>query len=198
MHCRPFAIMSCFGFLLTSYSLPSGLADSIAAATATPTSEATSEPALKPVANGPQPGASKAQNIASATPLKIDCELKIERRQAEAWAVITFTNRMKQPAPLWKRNLFMEGRVSFDAFQVTRDGTNIPYRGALAKRSPPADQDLFRLQAGQSYTARFRLNDHYAVTTPGHYSVVYLVFDGYARGYKLTELRSNTANFEVK
>ena len=63
--------------------------------------------------------------------------------------------------------------VSAPLFEVTHDGTDVPYRGRMAKRPEPTDADYVTLEPGASVTSDVDLAKLHDLAAPGHYVVTY-------------------------
>lgn len=55
--------------------------------------------------------------------------------------------------------------------RVTRDGTEVDYRGEMRKRGPPTASDYVKLAPGASVDAKVNLSEAYDFKVPGKYTL---------------------------
>ena len=81
------------------------------------------------------------------------------------------TNRTAQP--LWVLNWRtpLEGRMMGNDFRITRDGTELPYQGPMAKRGDPSAAQYTQIAPGASAQARIDLALTYELKQPGRYRI---------------------------
>ncbi|WP_085314434.1 M35 family metallo-endopeptidase [Derxia lacustris] len=89
---------------------------------------------------------------------------------------VTVTNRNAVPVRVLKWAL--PGGRDGSAFRVTRDGTLLPYQGAVYKRPAPTADDYLTLAPGASYSADVELSGLFDMTDGGHYSIEFDSFSG--------------------
>ncbi len=58
-----------------------------------------------------------------------------------------------------------------EVFRVTRDGSDVPYRGILAKRGLPGPDEYVPIEPGRAVSARVDLAEGYDLSEPGRYHV---------------------------
>ena len=77
--------------------------------------------------------------------------------------------------PLWVLKWYtpLEGLWG-KILRVTRDGTQVPYQGPLAKRGPPRLEDYVRIEPGRSASAEIDLSKAYDTSVPGAYRVEFV------------------------
>ena len=106
-------------------------------------------------------------------------ELLVELVTAEGYRgdgplrlVCRVTNPTRRACTFCQYHTPFEG-IRNDIFTVTTaDGAAVPYRGSMAKRTPPRPQDFRRVEPGQSVTADVDLRDGYELV-PGVYRVAF-------------------------
>lgn len=83
-------------------------------------------------------------------------------------------------------------------FQITTDGNEVPYIGALAKRKAPTADDFFVVAPGSQIEGFADITDLYAFLPGEHrYSIRYRAFHGDPHdAAKLVEIVSEPATFE--
>jgi hypothetical protein len=107
-------------------------------------------------------------------------ELTLENVSPGPLAVLTWNTPFERP-----------GGPGGDAFRVRRDGAEVRYRGALAKRGDPRIEDYLRLEPGRSATAAADLAAGYDFSQPGSYEVEFAgrLFDVAAAAERLPHRR---------
>ncbi|WP_229458466.1 M35 family metallo-endopeptidase [Massilia glaciei] len=85
---------------------------------------------------------------------------------------VTFTNTSATPQLVLKWHTPFAG-VEESLFDVTRDGTAVPYLGAHYKRPAPKAGDYFLLKPGASHSTKVELSGLYDMSVTGDYAVRY-------------------------
>ncbi len=80
------------------------------------------------------------------------------------------TNRTAKPLFVLSWRTPLEGLRGND-FQITRDGTEIPYQGPMAKRGNPSAESYVTLAPGASVDAKVELTLAYEMNQPGRYRI---------------------------
>lgn len=80
------------------------------------------------------------------------------------------TNRTAQPLYVLTWRTPLEGLMGND-FQITRDGTEVPYQGRMVKRGNPLAEHYVTLAPGASVDAKVELSLAYEMTRPGRYRI---------------------------
>ncbi len=83
------------------------------------------------------------------------------------------TNRTAQPLYVLKWRTPLEGRLLGNDFEITRDGTGIPYQGPMVKRGNPGADSYVTLAPGASVDATVELSLAYELTQPGRYRIAF-------------------------
>jgi peptidyl-Lys metalloendopeptidase len=83
------------------------------------------------------------------------------------------TNRTEQPLFVLSWRTPLEGRLLGNDFKVTREGTEIPYQGPMAKRGNPSAESYQSLAPGASVDAKVELSLAYDMKQPGRYRIEY-------------------------
>ncbi|WP_239470717.1 protease [Archangium violaceum] len=83
------------------------------------------------------------------------------------------TNRTAQPLFVLKWRTPLEGRLLGNDFAITRDGTEIPYQGPMAKRANPGADSYVAIAPGASVEAKVELSLAYELTQPGRYRIAF-------------------------
>jgi hypothetical protein len=111
------------------------------------------------------------ENQAMATPLECSLSVPPSVRAGEPVEVrFQLTNRTAQPLFVLKWRTPLEGLRGND-FQVTRDGTDIPYQGPMVKRGNPSAESYVTIAPGASVEARVELTLAYEMNQPGRYRI---------------------------
>jgi peptidyl-Lys metalloendopeptidase len=82
------------------------------------------------------------------------------------------TNRTAQPLYVLTWRTPLEGLLGND-FQVTREGTEVPYQGPMVKRGNPQAEDYAALAPGASVDAKVELSLAYEMKQPGRYRIAF-------------------------
>ncbi|HEX8439853.1 protease [Archangium sp.] len=82
------------------------------------------------------------------------------------------TNPTAQPLFVLNWNTPLEGLFN-NYLQVTRNGTDIPYRGPMFKRGAPEADAYVSVPAGKSVEASVEVSLAYDFTQPGHYRLAF-------------------------
>lgn len=85
---------------------------------------------------------------------------------------VTLTNTSSSPQYVLKWRTPFEG-MSAPLFDITRDGTKVPYTGALIKRARPTAADYYLLKPGASHTVKVELSALYDLSVTGDYAIRY-------------------------
>jgi len=88
---------------------------------------------------------------------------------------VGFTLENLSAEPLWVLvwNTPLEGLWG-NAFRVSRDGTELRYRGPMVKRGDPGADDYRRIEPGKPLTAEVDLAKAYDLSAPGEYRVEFV------------------------
>jgi hypothetical protein len=82
------------------------------------------------------------------------------------------TNRTAQPLYVLNWRTPLEGLWGND-FQVTRDGTEVPYQGPMKKRGNPSAQSYVTIAPGASVDGKVELSLAYEMKQPGRYRIAF-------------------------
>jgi peptidyl-Lys metalloendopeptidase len=82
------------------------------------------------------------------------------------------TNRTAQPLYVLNWRTPLEGLWGND-FQVTRDGTEVPYQGPMKKRGNPSAQNYVTIAPGASVDGKVDLSQAYEMKQPGRYRIAF-------------------------
>jgi uncharacterized protein (DUF58 family) len=83
------------------------------------------------------------------------------------------TNRTAGPLYVLKWRTPLEGRLLGNDFEITRDGTGIPYQGPMVKRGNPEAESYVTLTPGESVEATVELSLAYELSQPGRYRIAF-------------------------
>ncbi|HEV3456116.1 MAG TPA: hypothetical protein VHG32_06125 [Thermoanaerobaculia bacterium] len=91
----------------------------------------------------------------------------------------------------WDTPFDRAGAMGGHAFRVRRDGVEVRYRGALAKRGDPGIENYMRIEPGSSATAIADLATAYDLSQPGTYEVEFIghLFDVVPKAERLPHRR---------
>lgn len=129
--------------------------------------------------------------------------LQVEVKGVEVHGVLVFTNVSSSPAWLVKWDSVFDGKFGNDVFRIKTKDTKeeVHYKLPMSKRMGPTDKDFLRLDPGQKYETRFRLDEAYQFL-PGHHS-----YEGHYEAcfvepesvptHRVYCLSSNAVTFEV-
>ncbi|HZI03138.1 MAG TPA: protease [Archangium sp.] len=136
----------------------------------------TVEPKPAPVPQQPAPAPQAApepqkENPAMAATLECVVSVPPSVRAGEPVELrFQLTNRTAQPLYVLKWRTPLEGLMGKD-FQVTRDGTEVDFKGRMVKRGNPSAEAYLTLAPGASADARVDLSQAYDMTKPGRYRI---------------------------
>lgn len=82
------------------------------------------------------------------------------------------TNRTAQPLFVLTWRTPLEGLWGND-FQVTRDGTEVPYQGPMKKRGNPSAEHYVTIAPGASVDGKVDLSQAYELKQPGRYRIAF-------------------------
>ena len=85
---------------------------------------------------------------------------------------VTLTNTSSTPQYVLKARTPFEG-LSAPLFDITRDGAQVAYTGALIKRARPTQADYYLLKPGASHTVKVELSALYDMSVSGDYAIRY-------------------------
>ncbi len=118
----------------------------------------------------PAPAPKEEQTVATT----LECALSVPATVRAGDAVeLTFRLTNRTQKPLWVLNWRtpLEGRPTGNDFRVTRDGTELPYQGPMAKRGDPSAESYVAVAPGASVDGRLDLSLAYGVKAPGRYRI---------------------------
>lgn len=129
-------------------------------------------PAQQPPAQQAAPEPPK-ENPAMAATLECVTSVPASVRAGEPVELrFQLTNRTAQPLYVLTWRTPLEGLLGND-FQITRDGTDVPYQGPMVKRGNPGAEDYATLAPGASVDARVELSLAYDMKQPGRYRIAF-------------------------
>jgi hypothetical protein len=131
--------------------------------------------------------------VESEKKIAVDSRLAIKIEGGAVFALLRFKNISGKKGLVHKSILLSDGE--FGAFEVTRDGKEIPYKGPFIDKAWSVKEDWHPLEAGETYETTIRMTDYYDFSNPGKYRVLYE--RGYSPGGKFTLLQSNVVTLEV-
>jgi len=85
---------------------------------------------------------------------------------------VTLTNTSSVPQYVLKWHTPF-GEIEESLFDVTRDGTKVPYEGMHVKRPAPTAADYYVIQPGKSHKVTVELSQMYNMSISGDYSIRY-------------------------
>jgi hypothetical protein len=103
----------------------------------------------------------------------LDCALSVPpsvRAGEPVQLRFQLTNGTSKPLYVLTWRTPLEGLWGND-FQITRDGTEIPYQGPMRKRGDPRAEDYVTLAPGASVDASVELSLAYDMSQPGRYHI---------------------------
>jgi hypothetical protein len=130
--------------------------------------------------------------------VNVNCNLSVLVDGKDIIAEVIFTNPSKDVIPILKRNLLMEDELTWAAYEVTRQGVQVPYTGRTIKRGAPRSQDYYGLEANTSVKVRVILNNYYDLSPPGEYTVKYASFNAIMGREGSFDMESNCVRFMKK
>ncbi len=102
----------------------------------------------------------KLRNVYTQGPIRVQIEFSLK-------------NLSDKSMRLLKWGTPFEGRFTDDMFEVVVNGKPVPYTGMMIKRGAPRESDYITIEAHGTLTTRVAIEDGYALTTTGHYTVRY-------------------------
>ena len=110
----------------------------------------------------------------------IKCFFNLENNDIHAYSVLTSNTPLRQESPL--------------GLHVTRDGTELEFRGISEKRGALNTQDFLLINGGKSVSRAIDLSSSYDTTKPGMYTVAVDTFLEYVTG----SVQPPTGNTEIQ
>jgi hypothetical protein len=86
--------------------------------------------------------------------------------------VFRLSNPTSKPLYVLDWHTPLEGLLN-DIFEVTRDGTDVPYAGPMLKRGPPQADDYVTVAPGASVEGRVEVSLAYDLRQPGRYRIAF-------------------------
>jgi len=86
--------------------------------------------------------------------------------------VLKYTNKGSDTVLIYQHYIPKQ-QLSDPLFEVTLDGTSVPYVGRLVKRRVPTLEDMFELKPGRSVSSVVQLSLEYDMTKTGNYLVMF-------------------------
>jgi|GEM_PF-857113 len=123
----------------------------------------------------PEPAAPEPKEDTAMAKTTLDCALSVapSLRVGEPVELrFQLSNPMKGPAFVLNWRTPLEGLWGND-FEVTRDGTDIPYQGPMKKRADPTADNYVMLSPGGSVNGTVDLSKAYDMSKPGKYRIVF-------------------------
>ena len=129
--------------------------------------------------------------------LSVDCHLSLVRTGERIVAELVFENVSPIPVkiPYWW--LIRDGRMTWWAFKVSRDGIEIPYTCKMASRLAATDADRIRVNAGATFSTETTISECYDFAAPGKYQVQYVASISVPEQYEYLEIVSNSVELVV-
>lgn len=129
--------------------------------------------------------------------LRVDCKLSLVPTGEKIVAELVFRNvsQVSVGIPHW--NLIAAGRMTWWAFEVTRDGAEVPYKCVMTKRRATTDEDRIFLSAGVRHSSRTTISECYDFKQPGRYRVRYKASISIPDRDEYLEISSNTEELTV-
>jgi peptidyl-Lys metalloendopeptidase len=130
--------------------------------------------AVEPKPAAEQKGTAEQKEI-PAMGTTLECGLSVPpsvRAGQPVEVLFRLTNRTTQPLFVLTWRTPLEGLLGND-FEVSRDGTGIPYQGPMVKRGNPRAEDYVTLAPGASVDALVELSLAYEMTQPGRYRIAF-------------------------
>lgn len=100
---------------------------------------------------------------------------------------VTMTNLDTKNFPMLRWNLPQSGELTSGLFSVVRDGSQVPYRGKMVKRSV-SPGDYLVLKPGEQAAATIGLSQGYDVSQKGTYTIRYDAWNQFQDERKLPVL----------
>ena len=95
----------------------------------------------------------------------------------------------------------LEARFNSDMFEISKEGTTIPYDGRMLKRGQPTAKDYIKIMPEEDLSAAIDLSQAYTIQAPGQYSIKmkphYLSIQTDDTDNKLQKVESNSIVIKV-
>ena len=137
-----------------------------------PSPEETAAPAPRAEAQAPQDG---AQQEAPAVATNLTCTLSgpaLVRSGEPVELVFQLSNPTAKPVRVLTWHTPLEGVLN-KIFDVSRDNTELEYRGPMAKRAPPTADSYVTLAPGASAEGKVDAARYYDLRAPGTYRIAF-------------------------
>lgn len=121
-----------------------------------------------------QPGKEPVDSPSIRKPRPITCSLLCSITNGHVWANVVFSNATDSSIEIWKRNILREETLSWQPFEVRRNGKWVTYTGVLGSRSPPKADEFYAMPRGGISRATIDLSEYYNLSKSGNYTVKYV------------------------
>lgn len=111
-----------------------------------------------------------------STMAKLECSMSVAPSVKAGQPVelqFRLGNRGTRPVYVLNWQTPFESRPLGDYLQVTRDGADVAYEGALAKRGDPSESAYVTIAPGASAEGKVDVGLSYDVKKPGHYRIAF-------------------------
>lgn len=145
-----------------------------------PEKTTTPEPSTPAQTTPEQPGtpatgtAPSAISAPAAQATNLACTLSVTptaRVGTPVEVTMKITNHSAKTAYVLRWQTPLENQLTGDAFRVTRSGTELPYKGMMAKRANPSTDAYAKIAPKGSVEGKADLSQAYGLTAPGRYRI---------------------------
>jgi peptidyl-Lys metalloendopeptidase len=151
--------------------------------------------------DAPTPGTPSAQGTTEegSTMAKLECSMSVAQSVKAGQPVelqFRLSNRGTRPVYVLNWQTPFESRPLGNYLQVTRDGADVAYQGALAKRGDPSESSYVTIAPGVSAEGKVDVGLSYDMKKPGHYRIAFrntlmdVITDKAEVPHKLDQLRA--------
>ena len=122
---------------------------------------------------------------------RMACSLDLAHSEAGIVASLRFENHSQVAVSIPRWKLVTDGKLTWAAFEVTREARAVPYRCITIKRGEPSKGDLVVIRPGDSFETETVISLCYDFAQDGAYSVRYRGFISVPNDGGLVEIVSN-------
>jgi hypothetical protein len=128
----------------------------------------------------------------------IHCSLACAVNDKKVWANVVFSNTTESVIGVFDRNLLKTDDLFWSPFEVSCNGTNIPYTGFTEKRAAPSPAEFYLMKPHEVVNSRTEITKFYNLTSSGDCEVKYFAINPPFQNVDLFVIQSTPVKFRKK
>lgn len=109
----------------------------------------------------------------------VSCSIVCTSILKEVWVNAAFSNTTDRVVGVFDRCFFKDkystgNQLTWKAFEVTRNGQEVPYTGMLLRRLPPGPDEFYQMKPHEVVTVKIEIGRWYDFSKSGDYLVKYV------------------------